>query len=51
MSGSKEEWSDFTEMSLTTVRLLHYMQGLEEYKKKAVLEKIIHFPFFFFFNN
>lgn len=41
----KKEWSDFTEMRLTTVRLLHYMQGLEEYKKRVVLEKIIHFLF------
>lgn len=51
----KKEWSDFTEMTLTTVRLLHYMQGLEEYKEKVGFGKdYTFFPFvsfWFFFHN
>lgn len=33
-SGKKKEWNDVIEMKLTTVRLLHCMQGLEEFRKK-----------------
>lgn len=45
-SVKKKEWNDVIEMKLTTVRLLHCMQGLEEFRKKFFLEKkyeISHF--------
>lgn len=42
----KKEWNDVIEMKLTTVRLLHYMQGLEEFRKKnLILGKNRKFPF------
>lgn len=48
MSGNKERMkSDAIEMKLTTVRLLHYMQGLEEYRIKKLFPRVIDFLFYF----